>query len=739
MHGPGPDISFGKYRILREVGRGGMGVVYLAEDTTLGRRVALKVLDHALTADPQFEARFRQEARLVASLEHPNIVPLHSLERVGEDLAIDMAYAERGSLGDAERGGAVRRSDVFHHISGVLQALTACHDAGIIHRDVKPSNILLAHDDRALLSDFGLSKLLSLQQGSAVQRTSSSSLFVGTPRYAPPESWEDREPTPAWDVYSVGMVLFEAVAGKLPYDATSPFALIKQMLERPVPPLADTAEGISQELSAAVSGLLNRDPSQRPQSARPALERLKATPEFGPVPGPAGSTVVRVKRRHHQASSRAVRGRGPALGRSAPGLVRVVLGAVVLLAMALTVGLALSHNGLGLSMSPREASDPTAGAAVYSEPFGVFDTVDAAAGERWMDHWIMVPAEERKDGQKSTGTCSVVASESTRLWCLSGASAPEEPDKLVFEGHWAEYGDRNARIFRYGTVSGTGYWFTPNRDMTVSLDFRTTQDGSRWSRSLLVTRAAGATTSSTCARRFEGSDFVQALLYNEVLPRGLAWAETVETVLVESSGGCRVVVPSLVGSGNGVKADGRLDEPTWLTDPLSGGAPLGRAGPTAGTDNAVMLLRCDEAALYIGLHVDRALGTPCLTMVVQPAVNIPVTDSPRWSIHAEGEQIVSSQFLDYGKSASWTCPWQVAVSNPEHAWEAEIVLPFAASGDGVRPIPGGRWRLNCTVTETHLTPSPTAEPAPPVARWGSENPERAEHGCLLVFGTTGPA
>jgi len=138
-----------------------MGVVYLAEDETLGRQVALKVLAHTFSSDDQFEERFRQEARTIASLRHPNIVQIHSLERVGEDAAIDMDYVEGGALADAELAGTMTLRRVMGHAWDVLQALACCHEAGIVHRDVKPSNILLEADGRALLSDFGLAKLLA--------------------------------------------------------------------------------------------------------------------------------------------------------------------------------------------------------------------------------------------------------------------------------------------------------------------------------------------------------------------------------------------------------------------------------------------------------------------------------------------------------------------------------------------------------------------------------------------------
>ncbi|HOH32159.1 MAG TPA: serine/threonine-protein kinase, partial [Candidatus Hydrogenedentes bacterium] len=154
----------GKYHILTQLGRGGMGVVYLAEDTTLRRQIALKVLDQSITSTPHFESRFLQEARLVASLNHPNIVPIHALEQINGEWILEMPYIEGGSLMDAEARGTLDLRQMLKCVRDVLLALAVCHEAGIIHRDVKPSNILLDNQCRGMLSDFGLAKLLSLRQ-----------------------------------------------------------------------------------------------------------------------------------------------------------------------------------------------------------------------------------------------------------------------------------------------------------------------------------------------------------------------------------------------------------------------------------------------------------------------------------------------------------------------------------------------------------------------------------------------
>lgn len=183
----------GKYRILRELGRGGMGVVYLAEDTRLQREVALKLLHPALTLDRGFVDRFATEARAIAALTHPGIVRVHAFEEVDGCHLIDMEYVDGRSLDQVIARGPVSGKDTLNIIARVLEALAACHARGMVHRDIKPSNILIGYDGRILLSDFGLAMSFALASTSGA----TSSCFIGTPKYAPPESWDRVLPSPA--------------------------------------------------------------------------------------------------------------------------------------------------------------------------------------------------------------------------------------------------------------------------------------------------------------------------------------------------------------------------------------------------------------------------------------------------------------------------------------------------------------------------------------------------------------
>ncbi|NIA14494.1 MAG: protein kinase [Nitrospiraceae bacterium] len=710
-----PGKRFGKYRILRHIGRGGMGVVYLAEDSDLGRRIALKVLDRDVTSSEDFEDRFRQEARVIAALDHPNIVIIHTLERVGDEIAIDMAYVDGGSLEDAEHGSGLTVYAALSHAHDVLKALACCHEAGIVHRDVKPSNILMAADGRALLSDFGLAKLLATHQTSSILTKSTTSLFIGTPQYAPPESWDGHEPAPTWDVYSTGVVLYEAIATRMPYDAETPYALIKQMIERPIPPLHEMAENVSPELSGLVANMMDRDPTMRPPDASEALARLALVPELTTDVGrqSARTRFLKPKPRRRAAP------RNPRLFTPARlkgwGAVAV---SVFVLIVAWTSG-TYWFERVTNTPDTRRAIQPTPEPAASS--YAVFDTVDTATQEVRPNHWLMRPGTE-------PATWDVVAFESTRLWCLRGRS--EEDGVLRLEGGWAEYADDTARVFRHGTVSGTARWLGASEDSSATLEFRSAQDGSRRSRVFLLRHRADSESDVSFLRRLEAAEHIQPIIYRELLPRKLAWAEHLEG-LCASVLSPRVTVPRLSADAGGIDINGRLDEADWHLVHLSHDQPPGRLPAQAGETDGDLLLRYDERGLYIGLRVREALAAPNATIVLLNRHSVPLSHSPRWSVQIENGAIVASHHTAHGKSEAWTCAWQTAHAMLDDEWQAEVFVPFDNLNGAPPAQPGDRWRMNCAVSDTQSS-KPSALIA--VARWGYEEVPRAEHGAVLVFG-----
>jgi len=698
---------FGKYRLVRRLGQGSMGVVFLAEDTTLGREVALKVLDPAIVSLDDFQHRFQAEARTVARLNHPCIVRIHALERHENNLAIDMEYVQGGDLASAEREGRLTIRQTLAYLQNVLDALACCHDAGVVHRDVKPSNILLVPGSGARLSDFGLAKLLSDHHSVSIQTGSNTSLFVGTPRYAPPESWDDQEPSPAWDIYSVGVVLFEAVAGVPPYDGTTPLALLKQMLEKPAPPLQDKAKDVSEELGSLVSDMLERDPGERPQDAQLALDRLNTVPEFEGAGGLAASTMVHVKPKVLP---------GGHLPRSfLPGARRK-------LTQALGVGLVLLAVAVGAifwQFAPftQETPRPESVAGTGDSATWVFDTIDPADQTTWPGHLMMRPTGEPNQW-------SVLAARSTHLWFMTAAA--DEEGALSFTGNWAEYTDETALAFRYGTMEGTGYWLAPAAHMALSLDFHSVQEGLRWTRTFNLSRSPETLTGKEFVNRFMASEYAQPILYRELIPRGLAWAEALETTFIASEE-ARAVVPFVRANLDDITIDGRLDEAEWLTPHPQGQPGALPACPLSST--ARLLVRYNTSGLYLGFSVPGHVVQPRLDVELLTGFGLPLSHSPRWRIQTGGTTIVEQRHLHRGQVVPWQCQWEIAAAQGPDEWQTELYVPFETLEQVGPPDRDTRWKLNCVLTDAASENGVTQ----PVAYWGSYPLDDVSLGTTLVF------
>ena len=220
--------TLGKYELHEQLGRGGFGTVYHAIDTTLEREVALKVLHPQLTTDPYFLEKFRNEAILVAALDSFNIVTIYDLSEMDGRVFIAMRYMAGGSLKrKLEKYGAISYEDTLRYFRQVCSGLQVAHKQGMVHRDVKPENILFDKQGNAVISDFGLAKAV---QQSSVSMTSITG-SVGTPAYRAQEIWtESQHPSPATDIYSLGCVLCEMLTGKVLFDASTPEGILTQHL-----------------------------------------------------------------------------------------------------------------------------------------------------------------------------------------------------------------------------------------------------------------------------------------------------------------------------------------------------------------------------------------------------------------------------------------------------------------------------------------------------------------------------
>jgi hypothetical protein len=256
-----------------------MGVVYLAVDSDLDREVALKMVQPSLARDERSLARFKKEARAVAALSHPNVVHINALTEIDGVLLIEMPYLPAGSLRDFA-GRPLRAEVVASVLDRILDALACCHEHGIIHRDVKPSNVLFDAGGVPKLSDFGAVALLESEWSQGQGERTLTLSFSGTPQYCCPEAWDGQSPTPQWDLYALGMVARELLCSSAIRPVTTPLAHIRQLLESEVEPIRDLVPALSEAFGTLIDDLCARDPERRPASAAEAQTRLRDTPEY---------------------------------------------------------------------------------------------------------------------------------------------------------------------------------------------------------------------------------------------------------------------------------------------------------------------------------------------------------------------------------------------------------------------------------------------------------------------------
>ena len=251
-----PDTAFGPYRILAPLGRGGMAAVYEAHEPSLDRRVALKVLPAEFLHDPAFADRFRQEARVAAKLEHPHIVPIHAYGIEGGRPWMAMRLVTGGSLAERVRRCPLSPAETAAVLRDVAAALDYAHARGVVHRDVKPANVLLDEAGRAYLADFGIARML---EGSSV--ATATGLIQGTPSYMAPEQAMGAKVDRLADVYALGVVAFECLTGRVPYTGTTPVAILMKHVQEPVP--EPTAAEVAPALTAVLRRCLAKAPADR--------------------------------------------------------------------------------------------------------------------------------------------------------------------------------------------------------------------------------------------------------------------------------------------------------------------------------------------------------------------------------------------------------------------------------------------------------------------------------------------
>jgi len=272
--------NVGPYQIVEKLGQGGMATVYKAYHPALDRYVALKVLHPAFQEDPNFLARFQREARIVAKLDHPNIVPIYDFaEQQGHPYLV-MRFIEGQTLKARLQEEPISHTEARQVLGAVGQALDYAHRQGILHRDIKPSNIILTPEGQIYLTDFGLARMAE-----AGESTLSRDLMVGTPQYISPEQAKgETQLSACTDVYSLGVVLYEILVGRVPYQADTPYAVVHDHIFTPLPLPRSLKPDLPEALERTLLKALAKEPSDRFQSVEEMVAAFQVALEGSPAP-----------------------------------------------------------------------------------------------------------------------------------------------------------------------------------------------------------------------------------------------------------------------------------------------------------------------------------------------------------------------------------------------------------------------------------------------------------------------
>ncbi len=271
-----PGQTIGRYQILSQLGVGGMATVYKAYQPSLDRTVALKVMRAGLAEDTEFRERFQREARAIARLVHPNIVQVFDFDEVDGRSFMTMQYMEGGTLKDkiaelAKTGERLPPREAVRIVREVGDALAYAHGLGIVHRDVKPSNVMLTNDGKAVVTDFGIAKILSGAQ------YTQAGVGIGTPEYMSPEQGQGKTVDARSDLYSLAVMAYELLVGKVPFSADAPLAVVLSHVRDPIPLPSMVNPSIGQATERVLLKALAKEPS----------ERYASTSEFAAVLGRA--------------------------------------------------------------------------------------------------------------------------------------------------------------------------------------------------------------------------------------------------------------------------------------------------------------------------------------------------------------------------------------------------------------------------------------------------------------------
>ena len=326
--------QLGPYRVLAPLGEGGMAAVYKAYQPGMERLVALKILPRHFASDPEFVGRFRQEARIIASLQHPHILPVHDFGEADGYTYIVMPFVETGTLADLLGGQPLPVDQIRNIISQVGDALDYAHSHGVVHRDVKPSNVLIDERGNCLLTDFGVAKIV---EGSA--QFTRTGAIIGTPAYMSPEQGLAQKLDSRSDIYALGVMLYEMATGDVPFNAETPMAIVMKQINAPLPLPHNINPALPEAIERVILKSLAKNPEDRFQTAQAMVEALIAASAAGPPDQKTDESPTAL--------------RGPRR-RSLPASY-VLVGVVALAAVAVAISLSI---GRGRSVIIRTSAPP---------------------------------------------------------------------------------------------------------------------------------------------------------------------------------------------------------------------------------------------------------------------------------------------------------------------------------------------------------------------------------------------
>src|SRR2546423_3053412 len=269
----------GRYKIRSPLGAGGMGEVYLAEDIQLERSIALKVLPSEVASDQKRMGRFKQEARAASVLNHPNVAHIYEISEAAGIQFIAMEFVEGRTLRHEIASAGTKTTATLEVALQVAAALSAAHAAGIVHRDIKPENIMLRPDGYVKVLDFGLAKLTEARAGDSEASTlinTDPGVVIGTVQYMSPEQARGREVDARTDIFSLGCVLYEMIAGRAPFEGETKTDVIDSILNDEPPPLARYSREVPETLEWIINKALRKDREERYQTAKELLTELRS-------------------------------------------------------------------------------------------------------------------------------------------------------------------------------------------------------------------------------------------------------------------------------------------------------------------------------------------------------------------------------------------------------------------------------------------------------------------------------